>query len=61
DNPNKTGKLISLSEQQLLDWSTNEGYGACKGGWMTDAFEYISRSQGITTEESYPYQSMQGI
>ncbi|KAG8492172.1 hypothetical protein CXB51_009593 [Gossypium anomalum] len=55
----KTGNLISLSEQQLLDCSKNGGYGGCQGGWMTDAFEYIIQNQGITTEESYPYQQMQ--
>ncbi|KAA3453114.1 zingipain-2-like [Gossypium australe] len=56
----KTGKLISLSVQQLLDCSTNGGNQGCSGGWMMNAFEYISQNQGITTEESYPYQSMQG-
>ncbi|KAG4149524.1 hypothetical protein ERO13_D05G339066v2, partial [Gossypium hirsutum] len=55
----KTGKLISLSEQQLLDCSTNGGNQGCSGGWMMNAFEYITQNQGITTEESYPYQQMQ--
>ncbi|PPS05386.1 hypothetical protein GOBAR_AA15266 [Gossypium barbadense] len=55
----KTGKLISLSEQQLLDCSTNGGNRGCNGGWMMNAFDYIIQNQGITTEEGYPYQSMQ--
>ncbi|KAH1063663.1 hypothetical protein J1N35_028650 [Gossypium stocksii] len=54
----KTGKLISLSEQQLLDCSTNGGNQGCRGGWMLNAFDYIVQNQGITTEEDYPYQSM---
>ncbi|XVF40357.1 hypothetical protein PTKIN_Ptkin01aG0107000 [Pterospermum kingtungense] len=55
----KTGKLISMSEQQLLDCSTNGNEG-CNGGWMTNAFQYIMENQGLTTEENYPYQQIQG-
>ncbi|GMI90007.1 hypothetical protein like AT2G27420 [Hibiscus trionum] len=55
-----TGELISLSEQQLLDCSTNGINNGCGGGTMTDAFEYIIQNQGITTEESYPYEEEQG-
>ncbi|KAB2032371.1 hypothetical protein E1A91_D05G380300v1 [Gossypium mustelinum] len=55
----KTGKLISLSEQQLLDCSTNGGNQGCSGGWMMNAFDYIIQNQGITNEERYPYQSKQ--
>ncbi|KAK8647812.1 hypothetical protein V6N13_121539 [Hibiscus sabdariffa] len=31
----------------------------CNGGWMMDAFEYITQNQGITTEQSYPYEGKQ--
>ncbi|KAE8713619.1 Senescence-specific cysteine protease SAG39 [Hibiscus syriacus] len=55
----KTDKLISLSEQQLLDCSRNGVNRGCKGGRMMDAFEYITKNQGITTEQSYPYESKQ--
>ncbi|RXG58773.1 Digestive cysteine proteinase 3 [Armadillidium vulgare] len=48
----KTGDLVSLSEQNLLDCTVGNG---CAGGWMTDAFDYIHRNGGIDTEESYPY------
>ncbi|KAM1007942.1 hypothetical protein COP2_004575 [Malus domestica] len=54
----KTGKLISLSEQQLVNCDTyNNG---CNGGWMLNAFAYIQRNGGITREENYPYQSLDG-
>ncbi|CAL9014299.1 unnamed protein product [Prunus brigantina] len=54
----KTGKLISLSEQQLLDCTSgNQG---CNGGSMRTTFEYIQQSGGIASEENYPYQAVQG-
>lgn len=53
-----TGQLVSLSEQQLLDCTT-ENHG-CGGGFMTSAFEYIVDNGGITTEDAYPYVTAQG-
>ncbi|XWS16856.1 hypothetical protein CRYUN_Cryun33cG0016600 [Craigia yunnanensis] len=55
-----TGKLISLSEQQLLDCSTNGENRGCNGGLMMNAFDYVMQNRGITTEENYPYLAMQG-
>lgn len=49
----KKGKLISLSEQQLVDCDTND-YG-CSGGLMDTAFEHIMATGGLTTESNYPY------
>ena len=55
----KTGKLVSLSEQQVLDCSNNKQ--GCQGGFRTEAFQYIMQNHGLTTEDNYPYQEKQGI
>lgn len=47
------GQLVDLSPQNLVDCVTeNDG---CGGGYMTNAFRYVSNNQGIDSEESYPY------
>lgn len=53
-----TGKLVSFSEEDLVQCDTVHDSG-CKGGLMDNAFEWIEKN-GITTEDDYPYTSGTG-
>ncbi|XP_040577326.1 cathepsin L-like peptidase [Lepeophtheirus salmonis] len=48
-------KLLSFSEQQLVDCSFNFGNYGCCGGLMDNAFKYLIANKGIATEKKYPY------
>ncbi|KXG35943.1 ervatamin-B [Sorghum bicolor] len=57
-NQIKNGKLVSLSEQELVDCDTKAI--GCAGGYMSWAFEFVMNNSGLTTERNYPYQGMNG-
>ncbi|XP_038970335.1 senescence-specific cysteine protease SAG39-like [Phoenix dactylifera] len=56
----KTGNLISLSEQELVDCDVAGEDQGCEGGLMDDAFKFIIRTGGLTTETNYPYKGIDG-
>ncbi|CAM0952904.1 unnamed protein product [Alopecurus aequalis] len=54
----KTGKLVSLSEQELVDCDTlDEG---CDGGVSYHALQWITSNGGIAARDDYPYTAKDG-
>lgn len=56
----KTGQLISLSEQNLVDCSKSFGTYGCSGAWMANAYDYVV-SNGLESSNTYPYTSVVGL
>ncbi|XP_074566102.1 senescence-specific cysteine protease SAG39-like [Curcuma longa] len=57
----KTGKLTSLSEQELIDCvPPPDGYKPCDGGLVASAFDFVSRNASLTTRHNYPYKGVLG-
>ncbi|XP_061192572.1 digestive cysteine proteinase 1-like [Saccostrea echinata] len=58
----KTGNLVRLSQQQLMDCSWGEGNNACDGGEDFRAYDWIMKNGGLTSEELYgPYLAQDGM
>jgi len=55
-NYRKTGKLLSLSEQQMIDCSSSFANEGCNGGLINRAFEYVQK-YGSELEKVYPYEA----
>jgi hypothetical protein len=55
-----TGKLVSLSEQQLVDCAASEGAQGCNGGHPAQGLKYAEK-HGTCSEQSYPYTARDGL
>ncbi|XP_029355651.1 cathepsin L1 isoform X2 [Echeneis naucrates] len=53
----RTGQLVSLSEQNLVDCSRSYGTYGCSGAWMANAYDYVV-SNGLQATNTYPYTSV---
>merc|ERR1711939_644628 len=54
-----TGKLLSFSEQELVDCAGSYGNQGCNGGLMDNGFKYLE-SKGDALESKYPYTGKSG-
>jgi len=53
-------KLLSLSEQELVDCDKEQDHG-CQGGLPSNAYKFlISSKKGLETESAYPYKAKNG-
>ncbi|XP_012346399.1 cathepsin L1 isoform X1 [Apis florea] len=56
----KTGMLLPLSEQQLVDCSTSTGNLGCSGGSLRNTLRYLEKAKGLMAKKYYPYKAKQG-
>jgi len=56
----KTGKLLSLSEQQIVDCCHDQGSAGCNGGQETAAVGWVGKQGGQCLGSDYPYTARAG-
>ncbi|KAB0798066.1 hypothetical protein PPYR_09059 [Photinus pyralis] len=57
----KTGQLLDLSVQNIIDCSTPYSNNGCVGGVMDKSYEYIKDNKGVATEAAYPFEGKDGL
>ena len=53
----RTGRLVDLSAQQIVDCSASYGNHGCSGGSLRNTLRYLEKTQGLMREQDYPYLS----
>ncbi|XP_064865116.1 procathepsin L-like [Oncorhynchus nerka] len=53
----RTGQLVSLSEQNLVDCSKRYGTNGCSGAWMANAYDYVLQNE-LQSTDTHPYTSV---
>ncbi|KAK3146914.1 hypothetical protein QOZ80_3BG0274940 [Eleusine coracana subsp. coracana] len=54
-NKIRTGRLVSLSEQELIDCDPYDG--GCNLGYFVNGYRWVIENGGLTTAANYPYQA----
>lgn len=53
----RTGKVVPLSVQQIVDCSNRVGNGGCRGGSLMASLKYLKSTKGMMRAVDYPYES----
>jgi len=56
----RSGSLVALSAEQIVDCDNGRGDYGCGGGWPYVAYEYIQAQGGLESAASYPYTATYG-
>lgn len=53
----KSGKLVELSPQNIMDCSESQGNTGCDGGYIDTSFQYVQENKGLNPLTAYPFES----
>ncbi|SPP81668.1 cathepsin L1 isoform X1 [Drosophila guanche] len=56
----RTGKILTLSVQQIVDCSVSHGNQGCIGGSLRNTLKYLQSTGGIMRSDDYKYASKKG-